>query len=85
MTAMPQAGPRSLPATSVRQAMTRHPVTAFLVLLYAITGGLALVPTLTQPGLLPKRQPVRPPDQPRRVHRFGIPGDRRHRWAGRRT
>lgn len=47
---------RSLPratARSLRQATARHPVAAFLVLLYATIVGLALVPALTTPGLLP--------------------------------
>jgi uncharacterized protein len=57
MTLMPRARPRSSPAAATRQAVARHPVTAFLVLLYAITGGLALVPALVQPGLLPNGDP----------------------------
>lgn len=38
---------------SLRKATIRHPIAAFLVLLYAITGGLALVPVLTGPTPLP--------------------------------
>lgn len=39
---------------SLRRVTARHPVAAFLVALYAITGGLALVPVLTGPTPLPK-------------------------------
>lgn len=53
MSLMPRDRPRSSPAASMRRAAARHPVPAFLVLLYAITGGLAPVPALSQPGLLP--------------------------------
>src|SRR5687768_1971518 len=45
--------PRPLPFPSLRQVVARHPITAFLLLLYAITGGLALVPALTAPTPLP--------------------------------
>lgn len=40
---------------SLRAATARHPVAAFLILLYAVTGGLALVPALTEPGMLPRQ------------------------------
>jgi hypothetical protein len=39
MTQMPQARPMSSPAASMRHIVAQHPVTAFLVLLYAITAG----------------------------------------------
>lgn len=38
---------------SLRPVVRRHPVAAFLVLLYGMAGGLALIPALTEPGLLP--------------------------------
>ena len=47
------AAVQRLHVPSLRPAVARHPVTAYLVLLFAITGGLALVPPLTRPGPLP--------------------------------
>lgn len=47
------AAPRPLQFPGLRQAVTRHPIAAFLLLLYAVTGGLALVPALTVPQPLP--------------------------------
>lgn len=44
-------GPLQL--ASLRRVVARYPIAAFLVLLYGIAGGLALVPALTEPGLLP--------------------------------
>lgn len=47
------AAPRPGQFPGLRQAVTRHPIAAFLLLLYAVTGGLALVPALTVPQPLP--------------------------------
>jgi len=47
------APPRPPRLPSLRLAVTRHPISAFLVLVYTITTGLAFVPALTEPGLLP--------------------------------
>lgn len=47
------AATQPLHGPPLRQAVARHPVTAFLVSLYAVTVGLALVPALTVPQPLP--------------------------------
>jgi uncharacterized protein len=43
--------PRRLPR--LRRVVARHPIAAFLVLVYVFSTGLALVPVFTEPGLLP--------------------------------
>ena len=53
MTSDRAAAPDPVPLPSWRQAVVRHPVPAFLLLLYAVTFGLALVPALTGPTPLP--------------------------------
>ena len=47
------AAPQPLHLSSSRQAVARHPVAVFLLLLYAVTGGLALFSALTVPQPLP--------------------------------
>ncbi|MGH8879913.1 MAG: CPBP family intramembrane glutamate endopeptidase, partial [Stackebrandtia sp.] len=47
------AAPQPLHLPALRRVVAGHPVTAFLVLLYAVTGGLALIPALTEPTPLP--------------------------------
>ena len=37
----------------LRPVVARHPITAFLVLVFVFSTGLALVPVITEPGLLP--------------------------------
>jgi membrane protease YdiL (CAAX protease family) len=37
----------------LRLAVARHPITAFLVLVFVFSTGLAIVPVITEPGLLP--------------------------------
>lgn len=49
----PVAAPAPLPLPSLRRVVARHPVGAFLVLLYALGVGLALVPPLTEPRWMP--------------------------------
>ena len=56
------AAARSLHIRSLRPIVVRHPVAAFLLLVYAIIARLAfLPPTLTQPGLLPAGATVHGP------------------------
>jgi uncharacterized protein len=51
----PTAAPKPLHGRSLRQVVARRPVAVFLLLLYGTAGGLALIPAVTTPGLLPNR------------------------------
>jgi membrane protease YdiL (CAAX protease family) len=44
---------RRLQLPSLRKAVTTHPITSFLLVLYSLTVGLALIPALTVPKPLP--------------------------------
>jgi CAAX protease family protein len=51
--------PRRLPW--LRPVVARHPITAFLVLVFVFSVGLTLVPVITEPGLLPGQRTLMGP------------------------
>ena len=50
---VPAASQQPAPHSALRRLVARHPVAAFLVMVFALTYGTALVPFLTQRAILP--------------------------------